>query len=212
MLRNNILILLLILLAISYVIEGRVKTQNCGRCCNGCIDAAATVLVKKDNIIYNKTIGSVEKGDLVETSNGFDLVYFVYQHKKLNMMKIKTQTSEISLTGNHIIKVVRDDQEVDIKANDINFDDKLYTLSPLGEKITEKIMDIDTKSGPTKYILTYQGDIIVNNIIISCHVDNHSLGHYATYPLRWIYHVCQDCVNQDTYFIQAMKSMYENII
>jgi len=179
---------------------------------NGCIDIDASIFVNEFDTIIKKKIKDIQKGDYVETSNGFNQVYFVYEHNyTLNLINIKTESNDIAVTPNHIIPILRNDQLVNVIAQEITIGDVLQKIDNSGDFENDTVIDISIKSNPTKYILTYNDDIIVNNILVSCHVDYHHGGYYMTYPLRWIYAICDECVNQDTYFIQGMKYIYQGI-
>jgi len=186
-------------------------TATCAK--HGCIDIDADILVNNTGIVERKKIKDIKKGDFVETNNGFDQVYFVYEHDyKLNLIDLITEKNSIAVTPNHIVSIFRNNSFINIVANDVIVGDMLYTFVEKSNNFEiNEVIDISKKYSLTKYILTFNDYLVVNDILISCHVDFHQGGYYMTYPLRWIYQVCNNCVDQDTYFIQVSKFIYQLI-
>jgi len=179
----------------------------------GCIDInAITHILNADQTISQIYVKDIKQGDYVSTSNGFSQVYFTYEHNEFyKTINLVTTSSQVKVTENHIVPIIRDNKDVNIKASDIIVGD-IITIYRNNIIHYESILTINYSFDKTKYVLTKNDDIIVNDIVVSCHVDNHCFGTFMTYPLRLIHYYCADCVNQHTNFIQYSKHLYENTV
>jgi len=178
-----------------------------------CFDINSNIYTIKNNQEYSEKLANINIGDTVKTDKGYSQVYFTYEHdKEEKLLNIKTFNDNIKITENHIIIVKQNDTEKYIKANEVKVGDQLKTLFG-NNTYWSNVIQIDTTVGKTKYLLTFDDTIIVNDIVASCHVDNHNLGYYSTYILRIIYYYCSDCLRQDyNPIIEFLRFLYTMII
>lgn len=176
---------------------------------NECFDINSDVYVMTNNIITKQKIKNINIGDNVKTNIGYSKVYFTYEHDtEEKMLHFKTFNDNIKITENHIMIIKRNDTIIYIKAKDVLVGDFIET-SLLGKYYWSQIKSIGTAYGMTKYLLTEDDTIVVNDIVVSCHVDNHWMGHYLTYVLRIVNHCCPLCLKQDRNpLIEGLRYMY----
>ena len=174
----------------------------------GCIDINGVTFILKQNETLPILVKYVEKGDFIKSSYGYSEVYFTYEHYDFyDTINIMTEDNYVKVTGNHSLPIIRNSNEINIKAKDVIIGDALKQINTSGKIVTF----ITYSREKTKYILTRDDNIIINNVTVSCHVGNHRIGSIITWPLRWIYNFCPHCINQDTSLILSLKYLYENI-
>jgi len=175
---------------------------------NECFDINSDIYVKKNNIIHKDKLKNIKNGDYVKTNNGFSQVYFTYEHDEYEtLINIATLNDIIKLTSNHIIMINRNDEEIYILAKEVIKGDLVKTLY-LDKFYWSEVLNINYSYDKTKYILTYEDTIVINDILASCHVDDHNMGYYLTYLLRFIYKYCPSYLNQDNLIIEILKFIY----
>lgn len=175
-----------------------------------------------NNKIHKKQIGDVNPGQYVKTSNGYSLVYFTYAHNtgdKRKIVQLETLSDSVKVTENHLVYVKRSGNFTYLTAANIMIGD--YIQTNLLDKIYwSRILKISHVYEPAKYVLTLDGDIIVNDLVgfptrrvVSCYTDDYYIGYYVTYPLRWIYDVCPLCMRQDyNPVVDGLKAVYLMVV
>lgn len=177
---------------------------------DGCIDINGLSYIIKNNVVKVIKIKDIKVGDFVKTSQGFSEVYFTYEHEKqYKMVFLQTMNDFVKITENHIILVKRNKELMYLNAKNITIGDSIQTI--FQDKLYwTSVINISVGYEKAKYVLTTNDDIIVNDIVISCHVNDYNYGYYLTYPLRWIYNYCPNCMKQDyNPIVEALRSIYQ---
>lgn len=156
----------------------------------------------------DKLIQYVKKGDFIFTEKGFSEVFFTYIHNNeyQELIVLETSSRILKITSNHIIPVIRNNKLIYILAIDVIVGDYLK-LFPNTEYMIVKISKEIVNN--TIYIQTFNDNILVNDIVVSTHVDNKNLSKFLMHLMKIIYNYCPNCLNQDTIFIKLCKYVYD---
>jgi len=174
-----------------------------------CIGIESIVYLLKDDEVIKTSLDNIQLGDFIKTDGGYSEVYFIYKHKQLGqLLRIRTFNDNIKVSNNHLVPVIRDEEEQLLKAKDIKIGDKLKTQF-LGKSYWSDVTKIESYYGLSEYILTHDGTIIVDDITVSCYVSYWDK--YLTCFLGILYELNPDYVNQNNLLIRIFKNIYEYI-
>eukprot|EP00479_Gromia_sphaerica_P012630 TRINITY_DN6741_c0_g1_i1.p1 TRINITY_DN6741_c0_g1~~TRINITY_DN6741_c0_g1_i1.p1 ORF type:complete len:280 (+),score=34.33 TRINITY_DN6741_c0_g1_i1:647-1486(+) len=178
-----------------------------------CFHSLALVDVLTNDGVSKRTVQDLTSGDRVlsATENGalfYDEVYYVRKEGEGTILKLTTEDSSISLTGEHLIHVTREDADIGrdycmnvgshkacaILAQHVQLGDILWVNN--GDKfVPQSITDITNFVGPAFFFATLSGNVVVNNAVASCHSKHHDFAQAAMIPVRLTYYVSKDLPN-----------------
>jgi hypothetical protein len=154
---------------------------------DGSIRSLDTLITGDEVLVYSSSLGKIEKSRV--------LAIFHHQRSSVRFLDIYTTDNQepLRLTPTHSILTKKNsakqssfhyDFAYNIAINDWIVSSKLESIQVM--KIEEILLYNQTISTP----LTFEGNIIVNNLLASCYATfNHQLMHFLTTPIRYWYQI-----------------------
>ncbi|CAF3405179.1 unnamed protein product [Rotaria socialis] len=165
------------------------------------------LLTTGDEVLVHLSSGKIEKSRV--------LTIFHHQRSTVRFLEIYTTNKQepLRLTPSHSILTKKKDQKqtfvhysfaYNIAIGDFVFSSELIPLQVIN--IKEILLYDQTISTP----LTFEGNIIVNNLVASCYATyRHTFMHMLTLPLRYWYQI--EMFSRFNYFIVHLIELYSKI-
>lgn len=173
----------------------------------GCFDIYNKINVLENGLESTKYIRDIKKGDYVQSNRGYSKIFFMYDHSELmDMIIITTNTSVLRVTPNHIVPVIRYGNLLFLQSREVVASDSLIDFNGKQNTIIE--IDYQSNFSQAKYFLVEDNDfVIVGDMWVSTHVDNHNVGIVIRIVLSWLNYACFDCVDQGI-IVEWLKLIY----